>query len=88
MENKKTIELLELLHKLPDEGEKTWGAGGMYDIIMEELKNRHPFSSILNEDDENSLPCAWEAIKELQDEVKKLKRHKHDEKTNDVLIRI
>jgi chromosome segregation ATPase len=88
MENKKTTELLELLHKLPSEGEETWGERGTYEQIMGELKTRYPFYDILNENNEESLPSAWDAIKELQDEIKKLKRHKHDPKTGDVMIRI
>ncbi|KKL13143.1 hypothetical protein LCGC14_2528740, partial [marine sediment metagenome] len=31
---------------------------------------------------------AWEAIEKLQSEVKKLKRHKHEEKSGDIMIRI
>ena len=88
MENKKTTELLEALNTLPEDGDDIWGAGGKYDKLMEEIKTRHPFYDIFNEDYEESLPSVWEAIKELQDEIKKLKRHKHDEKTGDVLIRI
>ena len=88
MENKTTAELLELLNKLPEAGEETWGEGGKYEQIMDELKTRYPFNNILNPDYDESLPAAWEDIKELQDEIKKLKRHKHDERSGDVLIRI
>ncbi len=92
MENKTTTELLELLNKSPEEGEKGydefWETDGIYEEIMEELKTREPFSSILNPDYDESLPSAFEAIKELEEEVKKLKRHKHDERSGDVLIRI
>ena len=88
MENKTTTELLELLRKLPDEGEGIWGEGGKFEQLMGELATRHPFYDILNEDDDDSLPAAHQAIKELQEEVKKLKRHKHDEKTGDVMIRV
>lgn len=88
MENKKTTELLELLHKLPESGEETWGEEGTYEQIMGELVTRHPFFDILDEDYEESLPSAWKAIIDLQEEVKKLKRHKHDPKTGDVMIRI
>jgi hypothetical protein len=88
MENKTTTELLELLRKLPDEGEEIWGEGGKYEQIMGELETRHPFYNILSPDDDESLPSAWEAIKELQEEVKLLKRHKHEPNSGDVMIRI
>ncbi len=63
MENKTTSELLELLRKLPDEGEKIWGEGGKYEQIMGELRTRYPFMEILDPDWDTSLPAAWEAIK-------------------------
>ena len=88
MENKTTTELLELLRKLPDNGDETWGSGGKYTKIIDELKTRYPFQDLLDEDWENSLPDLINQIKELKDEIKKLRRHKHDEKNGDVLIRI
>jgi len=92
MENKTTVELLDLLNKAPKEGGKGydefWAENGTYEQIMEELKRREPFLQILGEDWDTSLPAAWEEIENLKAEVKKLKRHKHDEKTGDVLIRI
>ncbi len=92
MENKTTSELLELLAKMPEEGEKGydefWSSGGKYEQIIAELEKREPFLQILGEDEEKSLPAVWDVIKELQDEIKKLKRHKHDEKSGDVVIRI
>ena len=66
MENKTTSELLELLQKLPDSGEETWGEGGKYEKLMGELKTRHPFYDILNADNEDGLPAVWEAIKIFQ----------------------
>lgn len=92
MENKTTIELLELLHKAPEEGEKGydefWGSEGTYEQAMEELRDRSPFNEILNEDWDTSLPAAWEKVKELEAEIKLLKRHKHEQKSGDVMIRI
>ena len=87
MENKKTTELLDLLQKL-DEDKGDWKSGGKYEQIMGELETRYPFVEILSEDDDRSIPSVWEKIEELESEIKKLKRHKHDEKTGDVLIRI
>lgn len=92
MENKTTTELLELLRKTPEEGDKGydefWASDGIYERAIEELKNREPFTQILGEDEDRSLPAVWEEIEKLQDEIKKLKRHKHDERSGDVMIRI
>lgn len=85
MENKKTTELIDLLFKLND---NDWDEGGKYDQIMEELETRYPFYNILNKEDDNSLPALKERIEDLESEVKLLKRHKHDTKTGDVLVRI
>ena len=87
MENKKTTELLEMLSNL-DENKGDWKSGGKYEQIIAELKTRQPFTELLNEDYDESLPSAWEVIKELQEEIKRLKRHKHDKMSGDVMIRI
>ena len=87
MENKTTTELLDLLQKL-DEKKGDWQTDGKYNQIMEVLKTREPFTELLNPDYNESLPALWEEVKELQEEIKKLKRHKHDPNTGDVLIRI
>lgn len=87
MENKTTTELLDLYSKLIDK-EGNILDQEKYDKWWDEIKKREPFWRLINEDYEESLPAMLEMIKELQEEVKKLKRHKHDEKTNDVLIRI
>lgn len=87
MENKKTTELLEMLSHL-DENKGDWSTGGKYAQIIAELKTREPFTELLNEDYDESLPSAWVAIEDLREEIKKLKRHKHDGKTGDVVIRI
>ncbi len=85
MENKTTTELIELLNKIskkePFDEQK-------YSEVMAELKEREPFLQILGEDWDTSLPAVWEEIEDLKAEIKKLKRHKHDDKTGDVLIRI
>jgi hypothetical protein len=74
MENKTTSELLNLLANL-DEKKGDWATGGRYEQIMDVLKTREPLSTILNEDYDEGLPAAFEAIKELREEVKQLKRH-------------
>lgn len=87
MENKKTTELLDLLAHL-DESKGDWSTDGKYSQIIDELKKREPFTELLNEDYDKSLPTAFELIQELQEEIKKLKRHKHDPESGDVMIRI
>jgi hypothetical protein len=87
MENKTTSELLEILFK------KGTGAGDKYDqetqdAAFAELSKRSPFWEIFNEDWEESLPAAHAAIRELREEIKLLKRHKHDPKSGDVMVRI
>ena len=87
MENKKTTELLDILHK------KGTGSGDSYDQetydeAMAELRKRSPFWEIFDEDWEEGIPTILNRLAELEDEVKKLKRHKHDERTGDVMIRI
>lgn len=81
MENKKTSELLDLLHT------KTKGGNWDEDCteISDELKSREPFYNILHPVDGGDIS---ETIEEIQDDIKKLKRHKHDPLTNDVMIRI
>lgn len=44
--------------------------------------------NIFDEDWEEGIPAILRRIAGLEDEVKKLKRHKHDERTGDVMIRI
>ena len=85
MENKKTTELLDLLQKLEDEDYKE---GGKYQLIIDELKTREPFTWLLDDDYDCGLPNLVEQVESLREEIKKLKRHKHDPKTNDVMIRI
>ena len=87
MENKKTTELLDLLQNL-DEEKGDYKFDGKHSNIITELKTREPFTELLNEDYDESLPSLVKTVNELKEEIKKLKRHKHDEKTNDVLIRI
>ncbi len=90
MENKTTTELLELLSrtsKLIDKEGKILDSD-KYEEVWAELRQREPFFTILNEDWEEGLPAAWEAIEKLQGEVKRLKRHKHDERSGDIMIRI
>ena len=91
MENKTTIELIELISKLEAEankstnGETDWEK---YTEAMDELKSREPFKGLWGESDDENDPTFQERIEELEDKVKKLCRHSHQEKTGDVVVRI
>ena len=83
MENKTTTELLDLLKSLVD---KDGNLDDKWSDVYDELKTREPFNLILsNSENEETLE---DRIDDLEAEVKKLTRHKHDSKTNDVMIRI
>lgn len=86
MENKTTTELIDLLHKdFPDEA---YEDNGEYTLIIKELKSRSPFQEMLDNAYEESLPHLAEQVEYLQEQVKLLKRHKHDDKNGDVLVRL
>ena len=87
MENKKTTELLDLYKTLIDKDGNILDRE-KYDDWWEIIKLREPFYGILHEDAENSISTLRENIDYLTVELRKLRRHKHDEKTGDVLIRI
>ena len=85
MEKMKTTELFDLLIKLTD---KTGRRLDGYEEALEELKNREPFFTIFNEDWDEGLPEIFRQLEEINEAIKKLKRHKHDDKTGDVMARI
>ena len=85
LENKTTTELLNELNNLKEDD---YASNGRYEQLIGELRNREPFIQILGEDWDESLPAVWEAIKDIREDIKLLKRHKHDEKSGDVLVRI
>ena len=85
MENKKTTELIDLLHTLMD---KKGNLKPGYGEALEELKSREPFWTIFDEDFDEGIPMILESLKEIRNDIKLLKRHKHDERTGDVVIRI
>ena len=89
MENKTTTELLDLLWKTEKKGEKN-GTGNWdeYGEIYAELRKRTPFSDILGvKEDQNDMSIE-EKVEKLEEELKLLKRHKHDNHTGDVMVRI
>lgn len=91
MENKKTTELLDQL-----------GANKISDVdktsILLELQSREPFASNymdvlwrageMDKDLAGNLLEINARIDSLKNEIKLLKRHKHDEKSGDVMVRI
>lgn len=82
MENKTTTELLDLLtKKIGKDGELKDG----YAEVLDELMLREPFYLLLHPRSDSTLE---EELEDIWDELKKLKRHKHDPKTGDVMIRI
>ena len=89
MENKKTTELLDLLMKVSFD-EKS----NQHDIddVFAELCKRPPFDKLFGENQYGSSNMREmthdERLEELEDDVKLLKRHKHDDKSGDVLVRI
>ncbi len=89
MENKKTTELLDLIATIEKKGELedkfNWDE---YGEACAELRKRFPFSEILGEKDDPNDYTLEERIEELEDKGKQLKRHKHDEKSGDVMVRI
>ena len=87
MENKKTTELIDLLKSLVD-SDGSIKNQEKYDEVWEQLKEREPFFTILNDDFDEAIPAILDRIKDLEAEIKLLKRHKHDEKSGDVLVRI
>lgn len=74
MENKKTTELLDLVGQY--EKKEDWDN---FDKCAAELRQRFPFSEILGVE---------ESIDNMKDDIKLLKRHKHDDKSGDVMVRI
>jgi len=80
LENKKTSELLDLLENLLVDGHLTEG----YQEVLDELNSREPFYSLLRPRNDTIS----EELDSIENDIKKLKRHKHDEKNGDVLIRI
>ncbi len=91
MENKTTSELLDLAFKIEKAGEKTKDGNFDWDKFGEvcnELFTRYPFSEILGEKEGQNDFTLEERIENLEETIKKIKRHKHDEKNGDVMARL
>ena len=91
MENKTTTELLELISKMDAQSSKDpdgildWDK---YGEALAELRKREPFRGIWGESEDQNDPTLEERLEELENIVKQLKRHKHNEKSGDVMVRI
>ena len=87
MENKNTTELLDLLWKLESatEEKQDWDK---YGEVIAELRKRPPFSDIIGQKDSANEYSLEERIENLEEDLKLLKRHKHDSHNGDVLVRI
>ena len=99
MENKTTTELLDLIGKysVKERNDKEISDKECEDYVgaIKELQQRAPFNLIFNSEDnyyseeKPTLEERLDTIEEnLEDFEKKIKRHKHDEKSGDVMIRI
>lgn len=91
MENKTTTELLDLLRKIerkadkdPD-GEIDWDE---HAELYAKLCKRTPFRQLLGTNDDPNDLTHEEQLEAINEEMKRLKRHKHDEHSGDVLVRI
>ena len=85
MENKTTTELINLLQSLvTKDGHLKDGWQEAHD----ELRTREPFNSILKNDDLPENETLEGKLEEIEETVKLLKRHKHEERSGDVMIRI
>ena len=82
MENKSILELLELLNKLKN---KNGNLSDEWYEVWDALLEWEPFCTILNPDNEKGIPQIFEEIKELKNEIRKLKNHKHD-KNGEVMV--
>ena len=89
MENKATSELLDFLWKIERKDEPSDKEWGEYGEASAELRKREPFKRLLGE---SELPREYltheEQLEEITDDIKSLRRHKHDDKSGDVMIRI
>ncbi len=71
MENKTTTELLDLLAKKVD---KDGNLKEGYEEVLEELRLREPFYSLLYPRSDSTVA---EELEDIWEEIKKLKRHSH-----------
>lgn len=87
MENKKTTELLDLLNKVSEDENSNQQE---VDDIFEVLAKRPPFDQLFgkNKWGDSSDPTHEERLEELEDDVKLLRRHRHDDNSGDIMVRI
>ncbi len=96
MENKTTSELLDIIGKydVKDRNEKEISDKETDDWVeaVDELITRNPFKRIFEEKYDETKESIEERLASLEENFedfeKRMKRHKHDEKSGDVMIRI
>lgn len=88
MENKTTAELLDLLWKIESKTETTDTDWDKFAEARAELEKRPPFNELIGTREEANEFSHEERLEALEDDTKLLKRHKHDEKSGDVMVRI
>lgn len=99
MENKTTSELLDLIGKysVKERNKKEISDKECDDYVdaIKELQQRAPFSLLFNSEDNyysEEKPSFEERLDEIEENFndfeKKIKRHKHDERSGDVMLRI
>lgn len=92
VENIATTKLLDLIHELDEsariEDEDEDIDWDYYGELTAELDKRYPFNQILGAREEQNETTLKEDVENLEEDVKFLKRHKHDSNSGDVLIRI
>ena len=90
MENKKTTELLDLLWELENtpENKQKDDHWDRYVEVRAELEKRPPFNELIGTREEANEYSHEERLDELDEAMKGLKRHKHDDKSGDVMVRI
>lgn len=88
MENKKTSELLDFLYTIESKKEPSDEDWDAHTEASAELEKRPPFNSIIGEREEQNEFSLEERVEVLEKDSKLIKRHKHDDKNGDVLVRI
>jgi hypothetical protein len=88
MENKTTTELLDILWNIEKKDEPSDADWDKHSEARAELEKRPPFNELIGEREESNEYSHEERLADIDEDIKLLKRHKHDEKSGDVLVRI
>lgn len=88
MENKTTAEILDFLWKVESKDVPSDAEWDKHGEAYAELCKRPPFNQLIGEREEQKEFSHEERLEGIDEDIKSLKRHKHDEKSGDVMIRI